>query len=97
VAKFKIDILWLLVGALVGASGIDLYWDYAVSLLCIRVFRASNGPLLHRAAGLSLGRFLSWVDRRNPVRECCKFLRLDNSVRPDQTSRVVLGMFCQTR
>jgi hypothetical protein len=41
-AKFKIDILWLLVGTLVGASGIDLYCDYIVSLVCNRVFRPSS-------------------------------------------------------
>ena len=96
-ARFKTDILWLLLGTLVGASGMDLYWDYAVSLLCIRVFRASNGPLLHRAADLSLGRFLSWVDRRSPVRECASSCVLTTPSAQTRLPAAFWRCFCQTR
>jgi hypothetical protein len=45
-AKFKIDILWLLAGVLVGASGMDLYWHYGISFVCSRAFKASNNLLV---------------------------------------------------
>ena len=67
--RFKTDILWLLVGSWIGASGIDMCWDYAVSLVCSRVLRASNNPFvlwLHVAARLNLRQILSRLQTLPP-------------------------------
>ena len=91
-AKFKTNILWLLAGALVGASGMDLYWGYALSLVCNGALKASNNvlvPLVHGGPSESgaVSFLLGLTEARSLV---CKFLRLDSPVRTDQTSRVRL-------
>lgn len=40
--KFTTDIVWLLLGALLGSSGMDLCWDYAVVAAFEGVFGRSG-------------------------------------------------------